>query len=483
MIKDKNIDKLFREKLKDFEQQPPAYLLENVLAGAAGARRKRKIVFWRIAAVAAALLLAFVAGWQVNYMNHVSVNQPLVVSQNTVPQTKKAKNGVSEKETVTAKVQEPKTATRDQRFLTADSSHASTSSTKNKTAQSATPINQPDKNTSSETSKNAPTDESALLHGLDNITPVINPGDQTGNVLPENNVLPEKKESNVHIESPELTLDQQIIAQNQAQLKALNEKRKDSHWLVGAQVSPAYSVTRSSHSVQYASNMLNSSSNTPIALGGGLTVEYKKGKRWSLQSGIYYAGLGQSTSNSALSNRSQLALTGKGSEYFNASVDIKSSNMLMNSNAGVIEFKGIPKGIELGTNLEDKSLTSAVVVSDARFIQNFQYLEIPLYVRYTVVDARFDVELMGGFSSNVLIGNDTYLQSSTGKSLVGKTQDMQGLNYSGTVGLGFKYGVSKRIFLNVEPRVKYFLNSLNSNSAVTYKPYTIGVYTGISYQF
>ena len=252
---------------------------------------------------------------------------------------------------------------------------------------------------------------------------------------------------------------------------------------MGAQVSPAYSVNRSSHSAQYANSMLNSSSNTPIALGGGLTVEYKKGKRWSLQSGIYYAGLGQSTGNSALSNKNQFALTGKGSEYFNAPVDIKSSNMLMNSNAGVFEFNGVPKGIELGTNLEDKSLTSAVVVSDARFIQNFQYLEIPLYLRYTVIDARFDVELMGGFSSNVLIGNETYLQSSTGKSLVGKTQDMQGLNYSGTVGLGLKYGVSKRIFLNVEPRVKYFLNSLNSNSAVTYKPYTIGVYTGISYQF
>jgi len=35
----------------------------------------------------------------------------------------------------------------------------------------------------------------------------------------------------------------------------------------------------------------------------------------------------------------------------------------------------------------------------------------------------------------------------------------------------------------VEPRVKYFLNSLNSNSSVRYKPYIFGIYTGVSYEF
>ncbi|HAH25185.1 MAG TPA: hypothetical protein DCL77_15745 [Prolixibacteraceae bacterium] len=501
MIKDKDIDKLFREKLKDYEQQPPAYLLENILAAASAAKRKRTMVFWRIAAVAAALLLAFIAGWQVNYMNREGMNQPVVISKNTIPQAKESMKAASrEPRFLTAHKSPQETSTkndseknRDPRFvtvyksaqgtssknnnlasITADKSQQATSDQKDRTAQPATPINPNDKNSLPETTTTVPTAESVQPKL---ITPKINPNDQNGNAQQE------KKVDNSTIESAEQTIDQQIIAQNQAQLLALNEKRKEAHWLVGAQVSPAYSVNRSNHSAQYASNMLSSSSNTPIALGGGLTVEYKKGKRWSLQSGIYYAGLGQSTGNSALSNNNHFALTGKGSEYFNAPADIESSNMLMNSTAGVIEFNGIPKGIELGTNLEDKSLATAVVVSDTRFIQNFQYLEIPLYLRYTVLDARFDVELMGGFSSNVLIGNDTYLQDRNGKTLVGKTQDMQGLNYSGTMGLGLKYGVSRRIYLNLEPRIKYYLNSLNTNSAVNYKPYTIGVYTGISYQF
>jgi hypothetical protein len=91
--------------------------------------------------------------------------------------------------------------------------------------------------------------------------------------------------------------------------------------------------------------------------------------------------------------------------------------------------------------------------------------------------------MLGGFSSNILVGNDTYLNRSAGKTYVGETRDMEPLNYSGTMGIGLKYGLTKHISLNVEPRVKYYLNSLSNNSSVTYKPYSIGFFTGISYQF
>ena len=91
--------------------------------------------------------------------------------------------------------------------------------------------------------------------------------------------------------------------------------------------------------------------------------------------------------------------------------------------------------------------------------------------------------MLGGFSSNLLVGNETFMENSSGKSSAGKTKDMETLNYSGTLGVGLKYSLSKSIFLNVEPRIKYYLNSLNSNSEVSYKPYTIGVYTGLSYEF
>ena len=174
-----------------------------------------------------------------------------------------------------------------------------------------------------------------------------------------------------------------------------------------------------------------------------------------------------------------------GSGYFNTPVNIEANTnkMQMNSPAGVIEFSSIPSGTVLGNSIEDNTKTSAVFVSDARFIQSFEYIEIPLYLRYLIIDSKLDVEMMGGFSSNLLVGNETYMESGNTKSLIGKTNNMETVNYSGTLGIGLKYGLSKRIFLNVEPRIKYYLNSLNSNSSLTYKPYTIGVFTGLSYQF
>lgn len=467
MMKDKDIDQLFRDKLSDHELQPPAYLLENVLAGAAQVRRRRKIAFWRMAGVAAALLLAFVAGWQLNYLNREATQQPMVENQLETQKTQEAMKADPANDTMAENIQ-------NSNIVEENTSNIPDS---NIGSQLASNISKHGENGLPEKQEITRGQEN---YSLQSIKPIARQIDSK-NLLADK--LHEKKLDSPVVNTQDLTIDQQIMEQNRQQVVAQNKNRKKPHWLVGAQVSPGYSVNRSSHSSEYASDMLNSSSNTPVEMGGGLSVEYKTGKRWSVQSGVYFAGLGQSSGNSSVSNRFLGAYAASGAEYFNAPVSIKASTMTLNSQAGVIELNGVPAGMELATNMEDKSMASAVVASDSRFIQNFQYLEIPLYLRYSVLDARFDVQLLGGVSSNVLVGNDTYMESNTGKTLVGKTQDMQDISYSGTVGLGLKYGISNRIFLNLEPRVKYYLNSLNTNSSVTYKPYTIGVYTGISYQF
>lgn len=470
MKKDKNIDELFRDKLLNYEQEPPVYILENILAGAAGARRKRKIVFWRLAGIAAAILLAFVAGWQLNYMNSGTVLQPAIVSQSNTPETKSEITAKVAGETETAQNEIRKTQ------LTPETTSNTIS---NKNLIVASQMTYQEKETSPETTGNIQPDVINVLKPIKRLAQLFNQNDRFTNVLHK------MKVGNTKNEQEELSIDQQIMEQNQQMMLAQNETQKKGRWLVGAQVTPEYSISRSNHSQAYASNMINSSSANPVDLGGGVSVEYKKGKRWSLQSGVYYSGLGQSSGNSSHSNGKDLAYAGIASNNLNTSVriDANTSKMIMNSTAGVIEFKNIPFEIVMGTNMEDKSLASTVIISDARFIQNFDYIEIPLYLRYTVLDSRFGVEMLGGFSSNLLVGNETYVESSSGKSLVGKTNDMEILNYSGTLGIGMKYGLSKRIFLNVEPRVKYYLNSLNSNSSVTFKPYTIGVFTGLSYQF
>lgn len=471
MKKDKNLDDLFRSKLQDYEQEPPAYLLENILAGVASARQKRKMLFWRVAGVAAAVLLAFVAGWQFNARDEFGTEPQVVIGQQ--PAIENAIETAPEKHTA-------KTATENTQ-LAAASEPALTIPVKTEiTVQNSTP----EKNAvSTEPLLVASSDEPRGMNPLKTLFRLLdreNDGEQE-------NSLQERKGKAGLQDWVEKTIDQQIMEHNRELAMAQDKPRDKRRWMVGAQVSPAYSVDRSNHSQVYASNMINSSPENPVDLGGGLSVQYKVGKRLSVQSGVYYSGMGQSSGSSSntVGREYLFADVNRGAEYFNTnvSIDTKSSKMLMNSIAGVIEFADVPSGIVLGTNLEDKSFGSAVVVSDANFIQNFEYIEIPLYVRYTLLDSRFDVEMIGGFSSNVLVGNNTYMESGSGKSLIGSTKDMESLNYSGTLGIGLKYGLSKRIYLNVEPCVKYYLNSLNSNSAVTYKPYTVGVFTGLSYEF
>lgn len=472
MMKNKNIDELFREKLMNYEQEPPAYLLDNILAGAAGARRKRRIVYWRVAGVAAALLLAFVAGWQLKYLNSEAVDQTVVVTQNPIQNTKPTITTVPEFNLSETSIQETQVAS----LKTTDESKL------DKNLQTESLITFQEKKNTSEQIANERMTESVLLHTLQPMRHLITNNNLFVNELHEMKVISSRNDQK------ELKIDRQIIEQNHQLLMAKNETQKKVRWMVGAQVSPTFNVSGSSHSQVYSSNMLNSANN-PVDIGGGISVEYKKGKRLSVQSGVYYSGMGQASGNSSRSSGNSdylFAIADRGAEYFNTSVNIdtKSSKMMMNSAAGVIEFNSVPSGIVLGANLDEKAMVSnAVVVSDARFVQNFEYIEIPLYLRYTIIDSRFDVEMLGGFSSNLLVGNETFMESSDGKNLVGKTQDMQLLNYSGTLGVGLKYGLSKRIFLNVEPRLKYYLNSLNNNSSVNYKPYTVGVFTGLSYEF
>ena len=469
MMKDENIDQLFRDKLQDFEQMPPAYLLDRVLSAAAGSKRKKRLIFWRMTGVAAALLIAFVAGWQINELNSSQELQRVAETGSIAPMVKTVpESGVG------VNIDSVKVSEKPSLMMAI-----------------ATQVNPTQKNVVNEKSNSSdkmPMNENAVrLPERDRESIAILKSRTTQIVQPYKVTLKLEKNRENSSELGLLSIDDQIIRQNQQTVMTEKSSSEKNRWLIGAQVSPVYNVSHSSHSQVYASNMLNSSSGNPVELGGGLTVAVKTGKRLSIQSGIYYSALEQSSGNSTynLQNDNLYAGINNGSAYFNTNVNIDASTnkMLMNSTAGIIEFNGVPNGMEIGTNLEDKSLASAVVVSDARFIQNFEYIEIPLYLRYSVLDARFGIEMMGGFSSNVLVGNQTFMQSSVGNDLIGKTKDMESVAYSGCLGLGLKYGLSKRFYLNVEPRIKYYLNSLNSNSSVSYKPYSIGVYTGLGYQF
>jgi hypothetical protein len=93
---DKNMDQLFRTKLDGFEKEPPAFVWENIRQELDAEKQKKRVFWYRVAGVAAALMLAFVAGWQINRFFPGKGEMPQMADQtNTIPAQSEIKEAAS----------------------------------------------------------------------------------------------------------------------------------------------------------------------------------------------------------------------------------------------------------------------------------------------------------------------------------------------------------------------------------------------------
>lgn len=453
---DKNMDQVFRDKLADFEKAPPAFVWENLQSELAGQKHRKLVVFyWRVAGVAAVLLLAFVAGWQISTNRNTN---PEVFVENT-EQIVVPKPIISEQETKAENTQQTNRISEKNEILEQTTMFANASS-----------LNPKQEN------------KQLIFHPkienpgfIKSLQAILATNNSDGNTLKERNPLMQK----VLFSAEEL----RIIEQNKALLAMNSNDRDQNKWMVGASVSPVYSVNQTSQTADYSSNMANPDANDNLNVGGGLSFEYKTQKRWSFQSGVYYNKLEQSSSNTVPARYSVASKIDGLNGFFSTPVSTDNGEMLMNSVAGVIQIEKLPSSVQLEGSLDRESINSTVLVSDANFDQNFEYLEIPLFAKYQLIDSKIGVQILSGVSTNILVGNNVFLQNDMGRDKVGKTNGMVDLSYSGVLGVGLNYALTSNLFLNVEPRFKYFFNSLNEDSNISYKPYSFGVYTGISYSF
>ena len=276
--------------------------------------------------------------------------------------------------------------------------------------------------------------------------------------------------------------DQLKIAENTLALAHQEETDdKRNRWSVRGEISPSYNGTNNASTPQMmTASSITPSSSMSSSLGGGLSVEKKLGKRLRFRSGILFASINQTSRNIVVSNRSASS---------NPKALLKAESavhheMVINSQAGPIEIDQPVRAIQTESMYADMSLSSVQETSvETTLKQNFDYLEIPVFAAYAIVDKRFSVDLLGGFSSNFLLENKAYFSESGNSTTLGSTSGMKSILLSTSAGVGLSYEFIPRLSLNVEPRVKYFLSSLNSNSEVNYQPYTFMVSTGISFEF
>jgi len=466
-----NTDKAFREKMENFSVEPPVHIWDGVQGEMAALRRKKRIAFLSRVAAAAVILLAFLAGWYFNYRTN-EIMPESVQNETTLDEQQK----MPESETNISQNKDVQIASSVEEVTENFNYEKVTAAAANNLVAGNTLKNE----------KIIEKEEESVITERSSVPAKIN----------SINSLAFKTETKLALSATGLKrvrntvsdIDRDLIAQNTMQLD--NEKGFDGGWKLGVNVSPGYSSQASSHSGEYSRNMTYQTSEGNANVGGGISVQYKTNKRWSIESGVYYAQNGQKSGSSqnvfALSgNRQsdQLESSVADKFYFNTAVNVANNQMAMNSTAGIIEFDEVPKGAVLAANPEENAAFSNSLMTNGEFSQVFEFVEIPLYVRYLLLDSKIDVELIGGLNAGLVVGNNAFMDNEFGLQNVGKTKDISPVNVSGTLGVGVNYALGRRLSLAFEPRLNYFLNSINTNPSVDYRPYRVGVYTGLYYEF
>ncbi len=107
---------------------------------------------------------------------------------------------------------------------------------------------------------------------------------------------------------------------------------------------------------------------------------------------------------------------------------------------------------------------------------------MPIELSYKLVDKKFGIEIIGGMSTLFLNNNTVSLVTDGMEMNVGKANNLNNIHFSSNVGLGFKYSFWKNFNANFQPMFKYQINTFSENSG-NFKPYFIGLYSGISFSF
>ncbi len=255
-------------------------------------------------------------------------------------------------------------------------------------------------------------------------------------------------------------------------------------WGVGTQVSPVYSYRNLevSDGNTAGSSYYNDLEDGIVTYAGGVNVQYAPLKRLSIQTGLHYSRTGMKVGNA------YYAQLDERNTFMDAGASRQAS---INNSTGTIEM---PQSLDnaylanevplaIGELASISMTTNTLSDANGEILQHFEYLELPVILRYRVVDRRLGFHLLSGLSTNFLVGSKAYYQEDGNKKQIGTTADLKPVNYSGIMGVGVDYSISKRFHINLEPTFRLYLNSINSDSMIKSYPYAIGFYTGILYTF
>ena len=247
-------------------------------------------------------------------------------------------------------------------------------------------------------------------------------------------------------------------------------------FLVGASMSPTMGFSSGAEDLRL-SDLMNGEKSRPT-LATGLTFGYKISDRLTIQSGIGLSSIGQTiTGVDVFAGLSDFYAV-KSSYLYSVET---SSGLILAGNTDLYLADNHDRVGTLVQGADPSKYQLTQVGDDIR--QVFRYLELPLMLRYKVIDSKLGLNLSGGFAYGLLVDNMAYTGTGSDMVPVGHTEGINMHNLSSQLGLGMEYNISSKISFNLEPVFKYYVTPISDIYGSFYKPYSLGVWSGFYFKF
>jgi len=446
-----HIDKLFSDYLGDFEEKAPTYVWQNIQADLHNQKRLKRN--YRLQAIAASIALLLTFG-----LGYIS-------------------SDIAQKNRAEARYLDLNSLNRNDNIGFINSSDSSPLLDKNSIRVQNLNIAKNDVSNTNIKIATRQFENKSFIYRIFDLSKeqFLLDSDKKAN----NNFLASNKEKANKSNSNQLLIDTLLLEEGslyEGGFLLSQKSEKYSRWSFGTKFSPVYSVAESADQLEQTNNPLLKSAmpdensqtaeKSLLAFSGGLNVNYRFTQRWSVESGIFYSQRRQMADNLVGS-----AMKGLDNE------------MLVYTPDGIKQLESQINSQSLNNpQLAGKASNQTMNTSDMNYISNFDYLELPIIVRYRIIDRKIGFDVLSGISTNFLIGNHSSIVQDDVSLWTGQNQEISPLLYNATIGLGLNYNFYQNFSFNLEPTFKYSL--INSeNTTMTQYPYSFAVFAGFSYRF
>ena len=429
MVERKNIDRVFRENLKDLEIYPSKKVWHNIEQSLLEKQQKKTIPLWRRLSGVAIIFILFFAGG----ISYFSFN---------TNSGKNVKNPVS-------------TATNENTF----SDKNTIDNTKAEISPKVIQLAQTEKN------KRSPLQKAKSIFIKKPNHSVITTSTDITTIYKtiENKYIVNKED---FLEDIKSNSDDVLLSKNEDSFNVSPDDKKtnDKKWSVGTTYSPVYYNTLTNGSpINEALAENVKSADDAVSLG--LKINYQLNDRINIQSGVNKVELAYNTKN--------VNATLSSAKFASNNINTDKPGVLLvpgSSTARPLKVDGVSSEIRNKSNI------------NGDLNQSIEYFEFPIELKYNIFESKVGINVIGGFSTFILTNNSVSIVSQNYATSLGEANNLNSVNFSGNFGIDLDYKINSNWYLNVAPMFKYQFNTY-TNSSGNFQPYYLGVYSGLNFRF